>query len=231
MNFKKIFATTLIAGAFLANASVINAAGTSQCQIVYGGGQVCQQQVKFTIDKKVLQPTKGGTFVDNLTVNDTHFQPGSDAAFQITVTNTGDTTINQLTVVDTLPTFLTFISGPGNFNSANNTITYTINSFAPGATDQQTFVTRIADQSKFDKNQTVNCLTNSVNVNDNNGTSATDTSGLCVETPLATVPAPKVFSSIPPKSIPNTGPEMLPLLGLIPVGITGFALRKKSKLG
>jgi len=205
-----------------------HAAG-SNCQIIYGGGQVCQQQIKFTIDKKVLQPTKGGTYVDNLSANDTHFQPGNDVAFQITITNTGKQTINQFSVVDTLPANLSFISGAGTYNSSNNTITYSISNLGVGASNQQIFVARIADSKMFAQNQ-VTCLTNIVNANDNVGDNAGDTSSFCIENPLVSNPTPQVFATIPPKSIPNTGPEMLPLLGLIPAGLAGFVMRKKSKI-
>ena len=72
------------------------------------------------------------------------------------------------------------------------------------------------------------CLTNNVKGNDNQSDVANDSSTFCIQKEAMT---PKVFTTIPPKSIPNTGPEMLPLLGLIPAGIAGFTLRKKSKLG
>ncbi len=39
-----------------------------------------------------------------------------------------------------------------------------------------------------------------------------------------------MFEATPVKKIPETGPEMLPLLGLIPAGIAGFAMRRKYKL-
>ena len=232
MNIKNVLTTALITGAFLAAAGVSYADGSSQCQIVYGGGQVCQQQIKFTIDKKVMQPTKGGGYVDNLTINDAHFQAGGNASFQITLTNTGSQTINQLTVVDTLPSYLTFVAGPGTYNADNHTITYTISNLEVGKSDQQTYTTAIADQKTLPQNQNVICLNNNVTGNDNNGDTASDTSSLCVENPVTptSVPTPKVFGTIPPKSVPNTGPEMLPLLGLIPAGLSGLFLRRKSKL-
>lgn len=232
MNYKKLITTTAIAAAFLANASLALASGssygTSNCQVIYGGGEVCQKEIKFTIDKKVQGPTKGGQFVDNLSMNDAKFQPGSDIAFQITITNTGNTTIQNLSIVDTLPSNLIFLSGAGNYNSANNTITYNVSNLEAGKSNQQTFLAKIADKSKF--SNSVTCLNNTVRANDDNGNSASDNAGFCVENPTTQNPTPKVFTSVPPKSIPNTGPEMLPLLGLIPAGISGYFLRKKSKL-
>jgi uncharacterized repeat protein (TIGR01451 family) len=229
MNFRNSLAAVAATAVFLAStAGAFASSGTSQCQIIYGGGQVCQDQIKFTVDKKVQQPTKGGGYVDNMSNNDTRFQPGNDVAFQITITNTGNTTISNLTVVDTLPSNLTFVSGAGNYNSSNNTITYTINNLEAGKSNQQTFVARIADGSKF--SQAVTCLTNSVVANDNNGNSASDKAGLCVENKITTAPQPKVFTTVPPKSIPSTGPELLALVGLLPLGATGLYLRKKSRL-
>ena len=52
--------------------------------------------------------------------------------FQITVTNTGSQTIPTITVVDTFPQFLNFVSGPGTFNSSNNTLTYVVNNLGSG---------------------------------------------------------------------------------------------------
>lgn len=228
MNFKNSLITLILTASFLTTANAAIAAGNSQCQIIYGGGQVCQDQVKFTIDKKVMQPTKGGTYVDNLGANDVRFQPATDVAFQITITNTGNTTIQNLTVTDTLPANTTFISGAGNYNSSNNTISYTISNLEAGKSNQQTFVARIADAKNF--REAVTCLTNNVKADNNNGFVAEDKAGFCVENVITATPQPKVFKQAPPKTIPETGPEMLPLLGLIPAGITGYFLRKKSRL-
>lgn len=230
MNFKRLIATTIVTGAFLATAGAAIADGTgygtSNCQVIYGGGQVCPTTLQFSIDKKVLAPTKGGTFVDNLGFNDAKFQPGDQVSFKIILRNTGDKAIDQLTVVDTLPSNVTFNSGPGTVS--NNTVTYIIKNLAVGASNEQTIVVNIGNIDTLPKDQGVMCLTNNVKGNDNNSAVANDSSSFCIEKAAMT---PKVFTTVPPKSIPNTGPEMLPLLGLIPAGIAGFTLRRKSKLG
>jgi uncharacterized repeat protein (TIGR01451 family) len=232
MNFKKLIATSLFTAAFLATAGSAIADGTgygtSNCQVIYGGGQVCPTTLQFSIDKKVLAPTKGGTFVDNLGFNDSKFQPGDQVSFKITLKNTGDKTIDQITVVDTLPAYLTFTSGPGVYDATSRTITYIIKNLASGQSNDQTVVATIANVDSLPKDQGVMCLTNNVKGNDNQSDVANDSSTFCIQKEAMT---PKVFTTIPPKSIPNTGPEMLPLLGLIPAGIAGFTLRKKSKLG
>lgn len=228
MKIKNYLITLTAFAALLTQTNSVFAAGTSQCQIIYGGGQICQDKIQFSIDKKVMSNTKGGSFVDNLTSNDTRFQPATDVTFQITVTNTGDKTIPTLNVVDTLPSNTTFVSGAGSYNSSNNTISYTISNLEAGKSNTQTFVARIANSSNF--SDAVTCLTNNVSANDNNGTSATDKAGFCVEKAATALPQPKIFKEAPPKTIPQTGPELLPLLSLIPAGITGYFLRRKSRL-
>jgi hypothetical protein len=42
-------------------------------------------------------------------------------------------------------------------------------------------------------------------------------------------PTPVVLSAAIVKTTPATGPEMLPLFGLIPAALGGLFLRKKSK--
>ena len=76
------------------------------------------------------------------------------------------------------------------------------------------------------------CLTNNVKGSDNHGNEAKDDASFCVEKDVVTSkPTPQVYDKTPVKNIPNTGPEMLPLLGLIPAGLLGAAMRRKNKLG
>lgn len=54
------------------------------------------------------------------------------------------------------------------------------------------------------------------------------TKGGIVEVPQTTKGGMPVYQPGPVQTTPPTGPEALPLLGLIPAAIAGFALRKKS---
>jgi len=222
----------LLAAPLSANAAG-NGYGTSNCTVVYGGGQVCPTELKYSIDKKVQSPNKGGEFVDNLGFNDTKFAPSNQVTFKIVVKNTGENTINQLTVTDTLPDHVTFKSGAGVSNPSNKTVTYTINDLKKGESNEQTIAVTLSEAAKLPSDQGVICLTNKARATDTNGNAAEDASGFCVQKQAGAIPTkslPQVQSTVPPKSIPSTGPEMLPLLGLIPAGITGLILRKKSKL-
>ena len=208
-------------------AAAANAAGTSNCQVIYGGGEVCPSDYKFSIDKLVQAPNKGGSFVDNIAMDDMRFRANDTVTFKIKVTNTGDSEISTLTITDTLPENVTLTKAPGSANG--RTITYTVNNLKAKESREE-LITVTINNITSDKN--VICLTNNVSAKDNNGNNASDKASFCAEkeTPSAK-PTPQVYDKTPVKKIPETGPEMLPLLGLIPAGLAGLAMRRKSKLG
>ena len=204
--------------------------GQSNCQPMYGGGEVCNPGVKFTINKMVQRPGKGGgDFVNNLSVNDQKFGANQNVNFKIVVQNTGSATINNLTVTDTLPSFVDFVSGNGNFDKNTKKLTFNIATLEPGKTLEFIITARTFEDASLPTNQAVTCISNNVSAVDSSGAQANDSSQFCIEKFIAVFPTPQVFSQIPPKSIPSTGPEMLPLIGLIPGGIAGLYLRKKAR--
>ncbi len=210
------------AAVVLTTVTVAHAAGTSNCQVVYGGGEVCPTDVKFTIDKKVQKPTKGGEYVDNLSVNDEKFAAGQNISFQLIVSNTGNKDVT-LSVVDTLPSHLSYVSG-GTFDSNNKKVSNQV-ALKAGESRTLTIVAKVVDASALPENQSVVCVTNVVKASDESGTTAEDNAQVCIEKGK-TVVQPQV----PAKSIPNTGPEALALLVLPPLGAAGLYLRRKAGL-
>lgn len=218
--------------AFMAFAGIAQAAsgtyGDNNCQPVYGGGETCIITSKFILDKKVLHPTrsKGGAdiFVDNLTLNDPRFSPTQNVKFQLSVTNTGDSTINELTLSDTLPSYIDFVSAPSGFSANGKVITYQVRDLKADETRRFEIVGKIS--GKLPQGQNAVCVVNQASLETGNDKS-TDNSQLCIEkTPskggLPIMPAPKMSQT------PSTGPEMLPLFGLIPAAAAGLLLRKRS---
>ncbi len=229
MNFKKTIITALVTGAFLATAGVANASG-SNCQIIYGGGEVCNNNIQFSINKMVGIPNTSN-FTDNLSINDSKYSAGQTIPFKIIVTNTGSNKIGHIKVTDTLPQYLTWISGDGSWNADARTITFDINNLDASRAQQFVINAKVVDNNQL-PNQSAVCVTNQVNAFEDSGVTAADSSQVCITREIvSTNPTPEVINTVPPKKIPNTGPEMLPLLGLIPAGIAGFTLRRKSKLG
>jgi uncharacterized repeat protein (TIGR01451 family) len=229
MNFKKALATSLITLALLTAAKMSYAAG-SNCQIIYGGGEVCNNNLQFSINKMVGVPNTSN-FAENLTVNDAKYTAGASVPFKIIITNTGGTKIGHIKVTDSLPQFLTWVSGDGSWDANARKITFDINNLDAGRAQQFIINVKVVDNNQLPQDQGTVCVVNQVNAFEDSGVTAADSSQVCITRQVVvTTPTPEIFTTVPPKKIPNTGPEMLPLLGLIPAGITGFVLRKKSKI-
>lgn len=227
---KKLVLTILSIALTMFAVQTAYAAGSSSCQIIYGGGQVCQEQLKFTINKLVQKPGKGGgDFVENLTVNDPRFAPREEVNFKISIKNTGNSDITNLNIVDTFPQFLTFVAGVGVANVGASQINFMVGKIAAGQTLDYVITAKIADAGSLPNNQAVTCVTNNVTATASDGTQASDNAQLCIEKQvLGAVPTPQILEKPFVKQIPATGPELGALFGLIPVGALGFYLRKKA---
>ncbi len=222
MNKLTLTKIALTASLFLLGTSTIaSAAGSSNCQVIYGGGEVCPPEVKFTIDKKVQKPTKGGEWVDNLSVNDEKFNPGQTVPFQLTVQNTGNQDVT-LNVADMLPSYLNYVSG-GTFDANSKKVTNSV-TLKAGESKTFTIVTVVADAGTLPANQSVVCVTNVARATENSGAVAEDNAQLCIQKGITVQPV------VPIKAIPNTGPEALALLFLPPIGAAGLYLRRKTGL-
>lgn len=220
--FTKTFITT--SALLMASSTVAFAAGTSNCQVIYGGGEVCPPEVKFTLDKKVMTPNKGGSYVDNLSVNDAKYSAGQEVPFQIIVSNTGSKDI-KLTITDILPSYIDYVSG-GTYDANGKQVKNTVDLKA-GESKTFTIIGKVTAESNMPANQSVVCVTNIAKATDGNGANAEDNAQLCIE---KGVPTAKVFPSVPTKNIPNTGPEALALMILPPLGAAGLYLRRKASL-
>lgn len=220
---KKILNFVILTIFSLALAGAVSPA-FADCQSVYGGGQTCA--FNYTINKLVQVPGKGGgQYVDNLSINDPKYSPSQNANYEIVVTNTGNNIIPTLTINDTFPQFVTFVSGVGNYNQNTNTLTFPVTNINPGQSLTYLLTAKTADANTLPNNQGTICVINQVSATDQNGQVQSDSSQLCIQKNVlpAVAPAPKIVST------PATGPEMIPLLGLIPGALGGLMLRKKSK--
>lgn len=231
--FKKAsIAGALLPALFVSTAFAAgNAGGSSKCQIIYGGGEVCEKQVKFTIDKTIQTPGKGGgSFVDNLTINDPKFSANQDVNFKIVIENTGDSEISNLNVVDFLPDLMTFKSGNGSLDANKRTLSFDTGKITAGKKLEFIVTLKVVDEKNLPSNQGVTCLVNTVKATESNGAMAEDSSQACVQKQvLGAQPTPAVFAQIPVKTVPATGPELFSLFGLIPMGAAGIYFRRKSQ--
>lgn len=243
---KKALIVVLSLIAFGLITPVANAAGSVTCQPIYGGGQTCSQVGNVSVNKKVVDP-QTQALVDNLGFNDNKFGPDGVVTFQLAVTNTGNTQIDTIQVKDIFPQYVTFAVGVGNFDSNAKVLSFDINNLNPNETRTFNIVGKVVPADQLPVNQGVVCVVNQATAKDatDTGNPSLDTAQLCIQknlpTPTTVVTQPgttvipmetkgglKVF---PPQKVfqaPATGPEMLPLLALIPTGAIGAFLRKKA---
>lgn len=220
-------AAAIFAGAALsvsaAGAYGSGAYGTSDCQMIYGGGEVCNTAVSYQLNKQVQTVKKGGEFVENLTINDHKFVAGETVNYKITVKNTGKDTVKDLRITDTLPGQLEFASAKnGKYNNDNRTVTFTVNSLDNGKSAEFIISTKV----KNDVN--ASCPINNVTSIDSNGNAAEDTAMICIDHESIPTKGPTVQQTPPMKQTPSTGPEMLSLAALIPTGALGMYLKRKK---
>ena len=222
------FGLALCATALFATSNAF-AAGESNCQIIYGGGQVCAKSVKFTLNKLVQSAGKGGAFVENLNINDSKFSAGQTINFKIVVTNTGSTTITNLSVVDSFPQFIGFVSGAGNFDANSKKLSFTIDSLNPGQSREFIVTGKVVNEELLPSSASTTCVINTVRAIDNSGATADDSAQACIQkNVISTTSSPEVFQKVPVKQVPATGPELYSLIALIPTGLAGVMLRRKS---
>ncbi len=169
------------------------------CMTQYGGGQTCVSTGQLLVNKTVYNPdTK--TFVDNLMLTDHRFQAGDEVVFHVDIKNVGDATLDTVNFTDTLPSFLVWSSG--------DPLTSTISNLTPGQE-----VTKEIRAKVLATNGVV-CKVNTAMASSPQDGSDQDTAQVCV--------------GLPPKVIPQAGPEM-GVLALLPgLGTLGFYLRRQS---
>lgn len=221
-----LFGTILLAGTLLPTSAF------AECTQTYGGSQSCTTSNAFSIEKTVETPGKGGgSFVDNLSINDPKYAPTDVVSFKINVKNTGTQVIPTLTVSDTFPQFISFVSGPGSFDSNSKKLTITVTNLQPGQSQTYDVTGKVADANLMPSDQAVVCLINQAAATDNTGATNTSSSQFCVQKSVTGTSQPQVVGTTKgglPVTTPATGPEMLPIMALIPSALAGFALRKKS---
>jgi uncharacterized repeat protein (TIGR01451 family) len=187
---------------------------SSVCVPVYGGGVQCPQTGQVLINKTVQNPSSG-IFVDNLGLNDPKYRPEWIVTFQVTVQNSGDQSLDTISVTDKLPQFVDFASGPGSFDSNTKTLTFTVNNLAGGTSQTFEIKGRIVHPLLLPDGKSIICPVNVIDATTGSQTDH-DESQFCIEKQMV-VPA-----------VPKAGPESWILLSLGASMLSGLYLRKKA---
>lgn len=248
---KKALFSLVLSSIFCLASSASASAATASCQPIYGGGETCIQVGNVAVNKRVVDP-KTNVLVDNLGINDNKFAPESVVTFQIAVTNTGNTKINTVQIRDIFPPqFVDFASGVGNFDANSKILAFDISDLNPSETRTFNLIGKVVKANQLPVDRGIMCVVNQATAKDAASTSepSRDSSQLCIEKnqvivtqPGITVVQPGVtvipsetkggLKVFPPQKVfttPSTGPEMLPLIALLPTGAFGAFLRKKAR--
>lgn len=201
----------------------------TSCQPIYGGGQSCISTNNLLIDKTILNP-KTNQFVDNLSINDPKYQPDFITTFKIKVTNTGSNSFSNVEVKDIFPQYTLFSAGPGTFDENTKTLTFSIKDLQANESRVFTVMGKIAGENSIPLASGNICIVNQALATTNTNETAQDNAQFCIEKKQISITKGgfPVLSPVPTTSAPATGPESLALFALIPSGIAGWLLRKKS---
>ena len=179
-------------------------------------------QKTITIDRK-LRSLADSKYVDNISSSTKIFSNGELIEFFVKVTNSGDTNLKNIKVTDNLPPFLKLIFYPGTYNSTDNKLEWTIDELNAG--HSQEFLIR----AKIDKANEVKTLTKETNVAqvrvDELG-ARDDASYYILNKGTTIVPDGKGEIIIPET---GNGALIIETIGVISVGLSGLALRKKIR--
>ena len=184
------------------------------CTTQYGGETTCKPS-DLTINKEVRNPSSLN-FVENLSASDPTFAPGADVLYRLIIKNTSGETFNPVYVKDVLPSFLTFVSGPGSYDSGSRTLTFELKEVYAGETRTVDIMARVNNVSSFDGKSFV-CVTNYAEAKALNRFDS-DTAQICVQNQVLGV------TTLPVAGF-NDYFLLLPFAG---VGLTGFAMLKKK---
>ena len=208
MNKNLIVTSAILATALLGVVSPVRA--SVSCSTQYGASEVCVKTGDLQVNKEVLDP-KTNKFVDNMTVEGYHFAPSEEVTFRIKVKNSGDATLNNIKVTDTLPTSILEAINSGD-------LSYQIDSLNVDQTVERTFKVRAVNINNFPKNKTVACEYNvaKAQAGDKN---AQDMSQVCIE---------KKATS----SLPKAGAEGVIsfMIGSLASAVAGFKLMFRKKI-
>lgn len=247
MNKSLSILSTVIFALFLSTGVSLAAGenyGTNKCQPIYGGGESCPTIPQIEINKTVQNPDTQA-YVDNLGVSDPKYAPESTATFKVSVKNTSNKDLTNLVIKDVFPNVVEFTNGIGNYDTNTKTLTIDLESLKAGEVRDFYLQAKVAGVDKLPKDQSVVCVINQSNVTVE-GKTAQDNAQFCIEKGLkpkdnpttkggqpANPPTTKggkpVYPPTTATTTPETGPEALALVGLIPSAAAGFALRRKTK--
>lgn len=239
---KLLFLFLLLESCILLLPAFWQAHAQSTCAPLFGGGNSCEIHPSLSIDKKVEDPLSR-RFLDTITYTMIDQSTPEDLVFRITIKNTSNNTLTNITVSDTIPSAFIYRLGNGKFDHNTRTFTDTIARLEKNQSKEYTVRVTINPDilrklSACSINQAIITQNNKkgsdyvktcINVSkDSSVAGVTTKGGIKPTTPPTTKGGLPIFNSTSKSKTPDTGPEMVGILGLPVFAGIGYFLRKKS---
>lgn len=172
MNAKqKILSLTILTALFWG--SITQKAGANY---MYGNGE---PSLQITVDKEV-KPESWSGWHDNLSLDEYAFYADDKVDFKAIVKNTGEDDLNNIKVVDYLPDYVNFVSGPEGASQDGREIKWTIDHLNPGEEKEFTLRVQVVNRDELDGRSGF-CVTNRVKATAESGQWDEDTADFCLE--------------------------------------------------
>jgi uncharacterized repeat protein (TIGR01451 family) len=216
---KKILLSLIVIGGYLLNVTTVNAQYGQ-----YGSPSPSQSiMIEKMVGKVAVSTTKGGvttnniTYIDNLSPSDPRFHANDEIMFLLKITNTSSTTLSNVRVRDFVPAYLTPIQGPGNFDTTNRVVNFTVGDMPAGQEQDFYLKMKIADSNQMPADKGLFCEVNRAQAY-NDQVSDESTSQFCIEKQVTGV-----------ITTPSAGPEfgLVLLAGEIATLAGGLMIKQK----
>jgi hypothetical protein len=222
---KHILISMFVAAAILGFAATTVKADSCGQYGQYGGCPPAESIIVNKLVGKVVVVSKDGQtiqYVDNLSLTDPRFKAGDIVMFQVKVKNgnsDANSVLTNVKVVDKVPTYLTPLEGPGNYDSTTRLVTFYIPQLQSNEERTYTFKMQVVSVDALNSIAEGACQSNKAEAWAGNAY-GTDMAQFCVE---------KV---VPPgvTQVPSTGPEdVIPaVMATISALGAGIFLKKKA---
>lgn len=183
---------------------------------MYGNGEPSRQII---VDKQV-KPDRWNDWKDNLSADAYLFQSDDRVDFKVRVKNTGEDDLDNVEVIDYLPDYVDYVSGPGGATRDGNQVKWNAGHFNPGEEKEYTLQVEIVESNLLEGKGNF-CVVNRVRVEAESDESDEDTSEFCIEGTEGKVLGVK---------LPETGASLaLGMIASLTVAGAGTFIKRKNQ--
>lgn len=229
-----LLSLTLLSITNISSTHAAQTAVTPECTPIYGGGQSCLQIEELSVDLQVKNP-QTNTYVTSIPASGPTMNPGQEVNYKITIKNTVNRQLSNITVTVVFPQLVNYASGTGKFDTKTRKLSFPIETLKANESKVFTINGKVLTKDKITSQSVVCSFTQAIASFDRK--TSQDNTQFCINPQGNVVGTTNrnvtkgglpVYSPSNTKTTPQTGPETLALIGLLPAGALGFWLRHKT---